>query len=244
MTWTAPRTAPTTIRTNEEIRARVALVCAGLSGDPVVGAAIRRLGGAAEMLDHAQSGTDVDAVGPFGPIASQAHGSRVDGVIATTDRLGLTLISPEHESWPRGLDALGDAAPLLLWVRGAETVLAEEAAAIVGPCHPSRETRQATLEFATSMADRGWVVASGVAPGVEELALRAATVMRGATIAIAPAGLGRHTVRRVTPSVTVSAEPPTAGRTARSTRRARLVLAAIATCMIVIEGIQYDNAPR
>lgn len=241
MTWTVARTAPTTIHSDEETRARVALVCDGLSGDPTVGGAIRRLGGAAELLHHVQSGTDVDPLGSFGPLAAQAHGSRVDSVITMTERLGLTLISPQHESWPRGLDALGDAAPLLLWIRGAEIVLTEEAAAIVGTRHPSREARHATLEFATSLADRGWVVASGVAPGVEELALRAATAMRGATIAIAPIGLDRHTPTAAT-SVTVSAEPPTAERTARSIRRARQILAATATRMIVVDEARCWNA--
>lgn len=246
MTWTAARTAPTTIHSDEETRARVALVCDGLSGDPTVGGAIRRLGGAAELVHHVQSGTVADhsldrTPGSFERLASQAHGSRVDGVIAMTEQLGLKLISPEQESWPRGLEALGDAAPLLLWVRGAETVLVEEAAAIVGPHSPSREARQATLEFATSLADRGWVVASGVAPGVEELALRAATAMSGASIAIAPVGLDRHTPRVAT-SVTVSAEPPTAERTARSIRRARQVLAAIASRLIVIDEARCANA--
>jgi predicted Rossmann fold nucleotide-binding protein DprA/Smf involved in DNA uptake len=66
--------------------------------------------------------------------------------------------------------------------------------------------------------------------------------MRGATIAIAPVGLDRHTFLAVTPSVTVSAEPPTAERTARTIRRARQVLAALATRMIVVDEAHCGNA--
>ncbi|WP_448002705.1 DNA-processing protein DprA [Agromyces bauzanensis] len=164
------------------------------------------------------------------------------GVIAAAEQPGLALITPNQDSWPRGLDALGDAAPLLLWVRGVGGVLTEEAAAVVGPRHPSPEARHATLEFATSLADQGWVVASGVGPGVERLALTAASAMRGATIAVTAVGLDRHPAPERPASVTVSAATPDAAATAQGIRLARRVLAALATRMIVVDESRCMNA--
>ena len=245
MTWTAVRPAPTTIPTDEETQARVALACTGLSGDATVGTAIRQAGGAAQLLHAVKAGGVHDTTdglpGSMLERLASIDGSAASGVIAESERLGMALITPYHDSWPRGLNALGDAAPLLLWVRGAETILTEEAAAMVGPRHPSREARHATLEFATSLADQGWVVASGTASGVEQLALKAASRMRGATIAVSPVGLDRHPVSDHPISLTMAAAPPGAPATAHGTRLARRVLAALATRMIAVDESQCMN---
>ncbi|MGW4928629.1 DNA-processing protein DprA [Agromyces sp. NPDC004153] len=247
MTWTAARSASPTIRSDDETRARVALACAGLSGDATVGAAIRRFGGATQLVYAARTGTVADSTAGIAEcvlerIASIEDGGAATDVISVSEQLGLTIVTPNQDSWPRGMDALSDAAPLALWVRGLETVLTEEATAIVGPRHPSREARHATLEFATSLADQGWVVASGVAPGVEQLALKAARAMRGTTIEVTPVGLDRHLAEDPGASVTVSAAPPGAAATAHGVRLARQVLAALATRMIVVDDAQCMNA--
>lgn len=248
MTWTATRSASTTIRSDAETRTRVALACAGLSGHATVGAAIRHLGGATQLLHAARTGTvahDVSAgiaESVLERIASIEDGGAAAEAIAVSEQLGLTIVTPNQDSWPRRMDTLGDAAPLALWVRGLETVLAEEATAIVGPRHPSREARHTTLEFATSLADKGWVVASGVAPGVEQLALKAAGAMRGTTIAVASVGLDRHLAPDPGVSVTVSTAPPGAAATAHGARLARRVLAALATRMIVVDEARCMNA--
>jgi DNA processing protein len=245
VTWTCSRSASTTFPSDEETRARVALVCAGLSGDATVGAAIRQTGGAAHLLHEVRMGTSGSrTVGLTDSVIDRITSidRATEGVIAATEQLGQALITPNHDSWPRGLDTLGDVAPLLLWVQGVETVLTEEATAIVGARQPSREARQATLELATSLADKGWVVASGVGPGVEQLALRAASAMRGTTIAVTPTGLDRHPAPDHAVSATVSAVPPGATLNAQGLRLARRVLAAIATRMIVVDESRCMNA--
>jgi DNA processing protein len=244
VTWTAARSASTTTPSDEEIRARVALVCAGLSGDTTVGAAIRQTGSAALLLRSVRAGRSGSRTAGMTDHVFDRISSIDDtaGVIAATEQAGLALIAPNQDSWPRGLDALGDAAPLLLWVRGVEGVLTEEAAAVVGPRHPSRAARHATLEFATSLADQGWVVASGVGPGVERLALTAASAMRGATIAVTSVGLDRLSAPEHPTSVTVSAATPGTAATAQGIRFARRVLAALATRMIVVDESRCMNA--
>jgi DNA processing protein len=211
------------------------LACAGLSGDAKVGAAIGRLGGASQLLRTVQAANDVDLMQAGDDRVARALPTPrpvVDAVLRTTERLGLTVVSPQHETWPRGLDALGDSAPLLLWVRGPEILLRR----------PSREERHATLECATSLADRGWVVASGTAPGVETLALKAARAMGGPTITVAPMGLDRCLPSQDTGSLTVSAEPPSTSMTAPGIRRGRQVLAALTTRMIVVDEARCVNA--
>src|ERR1700728_2975553 len=92
--------------------------------------------------------------------------------IAAGKHLGVSLLAPGEAGYPPRLAMLDDAPPLL-GVRGAPDVLMRPMIAIVG----SRNASGAGLKFAGTLArdlgEAGFIVASGVARGIDQAAHRA-----------------------------------------------------------------------
>ncbi|GAA1062025.1 hypothetical protein GCM10009573_34530 [Agromyces bracchium] len=241
MTWNSLRPSiPTTINLDDDLEARLILTHAGLSGNPAIGNLIHRVGGAAGVLELAKAGAADTAVGlPDGTLRRVAHAARqgtAQRIADVTEQHGLMLLTPEQPGWPARINVLGPAAPLLLWIDGPEAVLADGIAAVVGPRHPGREARHATLEIATALADQGWVVAANDAPGVASLALRAATAMKGRNVQIVPAGIDRiRDSERLPMTIRMSAEGPDSHGSARATQLARATLVALAERVFVVD---------
>jgi len=103
-------------------------------------------------------------------------------------KLGISLIAPGEAGYPPRLAELDDAPPLL-GVRGAIDVLMRPMIAIVG----SRNASAAGLKFAQVLArdlsDAGFVVASGLARGIDQAAHRAS--IEGGTVAVLAGGHDR-----------------------------------------------------
>ena len=102
-----------------------------------------------------------------------------------SERLGVHLIASTESGYPPRLAELDDAPPLL-GVRGAREVLMRPMIAIVG----SRNASAAGLKFASILGrdlnDAGFVVASGLARGIDQAAHRAS--IEGGTVAMLAGG--------------------------------------------------------
>ena len=105
--------------------------------------------------------------------------------LAASKRLGVSLIAPGEAGYPPRLATLDDAPPLL-GVRGTHEVLMRPVIAIVG----SRNASGAGLKFASALAhdlsDAGFVIASGLARGIDQAAHRAS--IEGGTVAVLAGG--------------------------------------------------------
>ena len=92
--------------------------------------------------------------------------------LAASKHLGVSLLAPGEAGYPPRLAVLDDAPPLL-GVRGALDVLMRPVIAIVG----SRNASGADLKFAGKLArdlgEAGFVIASGLARGIDQSAHRA-----------------------------------------------------------------------
>jgi DNA processing protein len=103
--------------------------------------------------------------------------------LAAGKKLGVSLIAPGEAGYPPRLAVLDDAPPLL-GVRGAPEVLMRPVIAIVG----SRNASGAGLKFAGLLArdlgDAGFVIASGLARGIDQAAHRA-SLASGTTAVLA-----------------------------------------------------------
>ncbi|MFF5974704.1 DNA-processing protein DprA [Streptomyces sp. NPDC012769] len=117
---------------------------------------------------------------------------------ATPDRdldlitgLGGRFLIPGDTEWPRQLDDLGDTRPIGLWIRGPADLRtwALSSVAVVGAraCTPYGAHTAATL--AAGLAERGWVVVSGAAFGIDGAAHRGALGTGGATAAVLACGV-------------------------------------------------------
>jgi DNA processing protein len=108
--------------------------------------------------------------------------------LAASKRLGVTLVAPGEAGYPSRLATLDDAPPLL-GVCGAFDVLMRPMIAIVG----SRNASGAGLKFAGTLArdlgEAGFVIASGLARGIDQAAHRAS--IESGTVAVLAGGHDR-----------------------------------------------------
>ncbi|MEA2921862.1 MAG: processing protein [Bradyrhizobium sp.] len=108
--------------------------------------------------------------------------------LAAGKRLGVALLAAGEDGYPPRLATLDDAPPLL-GVRGACEALMRPVIAIVG----SRNASGAGLKFAGQLArdlgDAGFVIASGLARGIDQAAHRAS--LAGGTMAVLAGGHDR-----------------------------------------------------
>jgi len=107
------------------------------------------------------------------------------GELAASQRMGVSLVTPDEAGYPPRLATLDDAPPLL-GIRGATEALMRPMIAIVG----SRNASGAGLKFAGRLAhdlsDAGFVITSGLARGIDQAAHR--TSIDGGTVAVLAGG--------------------------------------------------------
>jgi DNA processing protein len=105
--------------------------------------------------------------------------------LAASKRMGVSLVAPGEAGYPPRLATLDDAPPLL-GVRGALDVLMRPVIAVVG----SRNASGAGLKFAGTLArdlgEAGFVIASGLARGIDQAAHRAS--LASGTVAVLAGG--------------------------------------------------------
>ncbi|AUG79878.1 DNA polymerase III subunit beta [Kitasatospora sp. MMS16-BH015] len=105
--------------------------------------------------------------------------------------LGGRFIIPGDSEWPSQLDDLGDSRPIGLWVRGAGSLrlLALRSVAVVGARACTSYGAHVAGELAAQLAERGWVIASGAAYGIDAAAHRGALAVGGVTVGILACGV-------------------------------------------------------
>jgi DNA processing protein len=188
--------------TDSDRRARVALSFVADSGDVVLGAALRTLT-ATEIL-AAIKGSDADGKAVLTG-ASQGHDVRGSlekwrngmslipsvAALAAWEEIGMRLIVPGDSEWPTQLDDLGDAVPLVLWLRGAADLrfACLRSVSVVGSCAASAYGLDVALHLAAELAENGFTVISGGAYGIDTGAHRGAIAVGGCTVAVLGSGL-------------------------------------------------------
>jgi len=100
------------------------------------------------------------------------------------------MIRSGTREWPKQLDDLGDAAPegLRCIGFGDLRLLALRSVAIVGCRAASAYGRAVAADLAGGLVERGWVVVSGAAFGIDAAAHRGALSAGGCTVAVLPGG--------------------------------------------------------
>ncbi|WP_236239758.1 DNA-processing protein DprA [Streptomyces sp. CC228A] len=104
---------------------------------------------------------------------------------------GGRFIVPGDPEWPTQLDDLGAARPLGLWIRGHHDLRrwALRSVAVVGARACTPYGAHMAADLGAALAERGWVVVSGAATGVDAAAHRGSLGAAGATIAVLACGV-------------------------------------------------------
>lgn len=105
-------------------------------------------------------------------------------------RLGVEPVALFDERYPRLLEYICSPPPVL-WLRGDRVHLEHRIVAVVGSRAASSYALEVADKLGTQLAERGIVVASGLARGVDSAAHRGALKAGGPTIAVQGCGLDR-----------------------------------------------------
>ncbi|MEW1867685.1 DNA-processing protein DprA [Streptomyces caelestis] len=181
--------------TDGELLGRVFLTRVVEPGDETGGRWVRELGVDAVVRRLRERGDPLPG----------ASGKRWAGLLARAERAeprsdlaaardaGVRFVGPGTPQWPGQLDDLGDARPLGLWVRGGADLRmwALRSVAVVGARACTEYGAHMAATLSAGLAERGWVVVSGGAYGVDGAAHRGALGAGGATIAVLACGVDR-----------------------------------------------------
>ncbi|WAZ24423.1 DNA-processing protein DprA [Streptomyces cinnabarinus] len=155
-------------------------------GKPFAGVSVRRWGGLVGRAERADPGRDLE-------VAREAE---------------VRFVCPGDAEWPGQLDDLGDARPVGLWVRGRPSLRmwALRSVGVVGARACTEYGAHVAATLASGLAERGWVVVSGGAYGIDGAAHRGALAAGGATVAVLACGVDRPYPRGHTQLITRIAE--------------------------------------
>ncbi|MFE3590307.1 DNA-processing protein DprA [Streptomyces niveus] len=181
----------------DERLARAALTRVIEPGDENGGRWLHKFGarGLMEFLTSPE-GTDEETLCEVGPrrirgLRARAAAAAPERDLAAIAAVGGRFVCPGDQEWPTQLDDLGTSRPIGLWVRGRPDLRlwALRSVAVVGAraCTPYGAHMAGSI--ASGLAERGWVVTSGAAYGVDGAAHQGALASDGATVAVLACGV-------------------------------------------------------
>ncbi|MFD5571908.1 DNA-processing protein DprA [Streptomyces cadmiisoli] len=180
---------------DEELLSRVFLSRVVEPGDETTGRWVRELGLAEVVRRLREDGAPLPGVGDMRWAGLRARAGRAEPErdLAVAREAGVRFVCPGAAEWPGQLDDLGDAGPLGLWVGGRPSLRmwALRSVAVVGARACTEYGAHMAATLAAGLAERGWVVVSGGAYGVDGAAHRGALGAGGATVAVLACGLDR-----------------------------------------------------
>ncbi|MET8245829.1 DNA-processing protein DprA [Streptomyces sp. NPDC005202] len=193
-----------------ELLARVFLSRVIEPGDEAGGRWVREVGAVEVARRLREGGPRLGGVSDkrWAGLRARAARAEPERDLAVAREAGVRFVRPGDAEWPAQLDDLGDARPTGLWVRGRPSlrIWALRSVALVGARACTEYGAHMAATLAAGLAERGWVVVSGGAYGVDGAAHRGALGAGGATVAVLACGVDRPYPRGHTELITRIAE--------------------------------------
>ncbi|KUN82030.1 DNA polymerase III subunit beta [Streptomyces bungoensis] len=178
-----------------ELTARVFLARVVEPGDETAGRWLREFGVAEVVRRLRDGGAPLPGVSGtrWGGLVARARQAEPERDLEAARAAGMRFVCPGDAEWPAQLDDLGDARPTGLWVRGRAglRLWALRSVAVVGARACTEYGTHVAAALASGLAERGWVVVSGGAYGIDGAAHRGALAAGGATVAVLACGVDR-----------------------------------------------------
>ncbi|MER6135935.1 DNA-processing protein DprA [Streptomyces sp. NPDC001815] len=220
-------------------------VCGRWLREAGAGEVVRRLTGVGQQLPGV---TDTRWAG----LRARAERADPERDLALARDAGTRFVCPGDPEWPAQLDDLGDAKPIGLWVRGRPSlrIWALRSVAVVGARACTEYGAHMASTLGAGLAERGWVVVSGGAYGVDGATHRGALGAGGATVAVLACGVDRPYPRGHTQLITRIAEqglvigelPPGEHPTPSRFILRNRVIAALTRGTVVVEAAYRSGA--
>ena len=170
---------------NEEINSRIRLFDAIEGGSPFWSREIAEFG-AFQVLNSLCDG--IYDGEKFNRIITRLLSKSADELLHEVHTAQAIFITPEDALWPDPLNSLSNP-PIGLVVKGDATCLSKPQLGIVGTRNPTNYGLRNAAEFASGFVDRGWVITSGGAYGIDSAAHRGALFAEGETVAVIATGI-------------------------------------------------------
>jgi DNA processing protein len=141
---------------------------------------------------YAASLTDLEACGLTSRVARAIHAQEglaaAERELNSAQRLECHVVTLGSDAYPPLLKQISDP-PLVLYVRGDSSLLSRHAIAMVGSRRPSAYGSSVAHRLAGDLAQRGLVVVSGMARGIDSASHRGALEAGGKTVAVLGSGV-------------------------------------------------------
>ena len=183
-------------------------------------------------------------------VASRAALKDAERELAAVRKNGCQLVNWEETEYPQRLLEIYDPPPLI-YVRGDVKTLGRHAIAIVGARRPTPYGNQITERLAKDLAERGLVIVSGLARGIDSSAHQGAcAASAGGTIGVLGCGINvlypkenRKLFAEVERRGAIISEFPLGTHPAPENFPVRnRVVAGVALGVIVVQGEQYSGS--
>lgn len=170
--------------------------------------------------------------------------------LAEVRKAGIRLVTWEETDYPRLLTQIYDPPPLL-YVRGNVELLSRHAISMVGTRRPTPYGNQIAERLARDLAERGLVIVSGLARGIDSSAHRGAcATARGGTIGVLGSGIdviypkeNRKLFEEVEKRGAIVTEFPLGTHPAPENFPVRnRIVAGMGLGVIVVQGAQYSGS--
>jgi DNA processing protein len=172
--------------------ARAALTRLAEPGDLTVGRWLEQLGAVPLLRTLCEGGAPPGAAAKrLAGIRARAAGLDPTADLARARSLGGAFVIPGDQEWPSQLDDLGPGRPFGLWTAGTASLrlLALRSVAVVGARACTAYGAHVAGEISAGLAERGWVVVSGAAYGIDAAAHRGALAGGGPTVGVLACGI-------------------------------------------------------
>jgi DNA processing protein len=180
---------------------------------------------------------------------SQELRRRATTTLEAAHRVGVRAVAWGDQGYPAILAPIPDA-PLVLWLKGQASVLAQPSVAIVGSRAASSYGLEAASRLAGDLAAAGALVVSGLARGVDSAAHRGALDAAGLTAAVLGSGVDvvyppEHRAladRIVGQGVLVSELPPGTPPRARHFPARNRIISGLSLAVVVVEAAEKSGS--
>ncbi len=176
--------------------------------------------------------------------------AKAEGIIRDCVNKNIRIITPESDEYPNRLKNIF-TPPTVLYARGMKLSLDSEAAvAIVGTRKSSQYGEDAARKIAGEIAEGGGVVVSGLASGIDAIALSSAVDSGGKTVAVLGNGVdicfpysNEKLMKQIIETGTVISEYPPGMRPTRFTFPQRnRIISGISVGTVVVEAPKKSGA--
>ncbi len=182
-------------------------------------------------------------------IFAQAGLREAEKEVEAAGKAECRIVTLTSDEYPPLLRQISDA-PLVLYIRGDTALLSRHAVAIVGTRKPSAYGSSVAHRLASDLAQRGLVIVSGLARGIDSASHRGALEAGGKTVAVLGSGIdviypseNRSLVKKIVESGAMISEFPLGtGPAPQNFPIRNRIISGLALGVIIVEAAEYSGS--